>query len=88
MPLRALLTRLLRRSAPPATRLCPREAAAIAEQAAASAGHPGTYGHAVPVRAGGAVAWDVSQVSIGSGWRVRVDDATGEPGPVTRWGLR
>lgn len=32
--------------------------------------------------------WVVGTATIGSGWRVSVDDASGEVGPVTRWGLR
>ena len=86
--LRAMLTRLFPQPSTPALRLCQREAAAIAERAAARAGRPETHGHAVLCEVQGIVTWDVCQVAFGSGWRVRVDDATGEAGPVTRWGVR
>lgn len=86
--LRALLARLYPPPPTPATRLHPGEAAAIAERAAARVGRPETHGHAVPRKGPDGVTWDVCQVAIGSGWRVQVDDATGEAGPVTRWGVR
>ena len=86
--LRALLTRLFPQAATPATRLRPSEATAIAERAAARAGRPGTHGHAIPCEVRGGITWDVCQVSKGSGWRVQVDDVTGEAGSVTRWGVR
>ena len=38
--------------------------------------------------ADGRLVWTVSTATVGSGWRVTIDDATGEVGPVTRWGLR
>ena len=86
--LRALLARLFLPPPTLATRLRPDEATAIAERAAALGGRPGTHGHAVAREDPDGVTWDVCQVAIGSGWRVRVDDATGEAGPVTRWGVR
>ena len=42
----------------------------------------------LPRRGDSRPVWVVSTATIGSGWRVNVDDATGEAGPVTRWGLR
>ncbi len=36
----------------------------------------------------GRLVWTVTTATIGSGWRVRIDDASGEAGRVTRWGLR
>ncbi len=36
----------------------------------------------------GRLVWSVSTATIGSGWRVTIDDATSEAGRVTRWGLR
>ncbi|MGU3664908.1 hypothetical protein ACLBX9_12045 [Methylobacterium sp. A49B] len=85
---RALLGRLLSTPPLPTTRLSAREATAIAEAAAWRAGAPGTHGHAVLVRKDGAAVWSVAQVSIGSGWLIDVDDATGTAGPLRRWGLR
>lgn len=90
--MRTILRRLFSRGATPdpgpRPRLSEREAAAIAERAAAASGRPGTTGAAHLVRVDGACRWDVCQVSIGSGWRIVVDDATGEAGPVGRWGIR
>ncbi|MCJ2081822.1 hypothetical protein [Methylobacterium sp. J-090] len=86
----AFLDRLFTRSAAPAPatgHLTPEQAAAIAARAAAGTGAP-TTGTAVPNRADTGIVWDVCEVAYGSGWRVRVDDATGAPGPVGRWGVR
>lgn len=85
---RSLLGRLLRKPLPLTTRLSAREAAAIAEAAAWRAGAPGTHGHAVLARREGVAVWLVAQVSIGSGWLIHVDDATGTAGPLQRWGVR
>lgn len=84
--LRTILARLHRAPVTRTTCLSAREAAALAEAAASRAGFPRTYGHAVLVD--GVLVWGVAQVSIGSGWVVHVDDATGETRPITRWGLR
>lgn len=88
--MRALLKRLRSdRGAPaPRGRLTEARAAEIAADAAAAAGFPGTVGTAARVSTPAGPAWDVCQVSIGSGWRIAVDDATGLPGPVGRWGIR
>ena len=32
--------------------------------------------------------WTVDSNTIGSGWRVEIDDATGIAGPITWWGVR
>ena len=34
----------------------------------------------------GRLLWRVDSATVGNGWRVEVDDATGEAGPVTWWG--
>jgi len=86
--MRAILDRLFPRSAgrvPAPPRLTPGQAAGIAARAVAGAGATGL---AVPVRTEAGLVWDVCEAAYGSGWRVRVDDATGEPGPVGRWGVR
>ncbi|MCI9881954.1 MULTISPECIES: hypothetical protein [Methylobacterium] len=85
----AILGRSDSRSAAPAPatgRLTPEHAAAIAARAAAGTG-AATTGVAVPTRTDTGPVWDVCEVAYG-GWRVWVDDATGEPGPAGRWGLR
>ena len=86
----AILDRLFSRSATPAPttgRLTPEQAAAIAACAAAGTGTATTC-TAVPTRTDTGLVWDVCEVAYGSGWRVCVDDATGAPGPVGRWGVR
>lgn len=30
----------------------------------------------------------IHSATIGSGWRLQIDDATGVAGPIERWGLR
>ncbi len=59
---------------------------------AAGVGRHGSqpYGTIVslPLRGDTPPVWMVNTATIGSGWRVSVDDATGEVGPVKRWGLR
>jgi hypothetical protein len=36
----------------------------------------------------GRLEWIASTPTIGSGWSVTIDDATGETGPVRSWGIR
>jgi hypothetical protein len=36
----------------------------------------------------GRITWVASTPTIGSGWSVTIDDATGEVGPMRRWGIR
>ncbi len=36
----------------------------------------------------GRLLWTVDSNTIGSGWRVEIDDATGIAGPITSWGVR
>jgi hypothetical protein len=38
-------------------------------------------------RTEGRLLWTVDSSTIGSGWRVKIDDATGIAGPVTWWGV-
>ncbi len=83
-----LISRSTRREAAFQGRLSPERAAEIAVAAAAEAGFPDTFGVASPIRTESGLFWDVCQLSRGSGWRVVVDDATGQPGAVGRWGLR
>ena len=85
----AILDRLFLRSAGRASapaRLTPEQAVEIARRIVAGSGS--TTGVAVPSRTETGLVWDVCEVSYGSGWRVRVDDATGETGPDGRWGVR
>ena len=84
----AILRRMFSRPAArmqPRSRLTPAQAAEIAARTVAGSR---TAGLAVPTRAETGLVWDVCEVAYGSGWRVCVDDATGEPGPVRRWGVR
>ena len=83
-----LISRSTRREPAFQGRLSPERAAEIAVAAAAEAGFPDTFGVASPIRTESGLFWDVCQLSRGSGWRVVVDDATGQPGAVGRWGLR
>ena len=39
-------------------------------------------------KAEGRLLWTVDSNTIGSGWRVEIDDATGIAGPITWWGVR
>jgi hypothetical protein len=36
----------------------------------------------------GRLTWIASTATVGSGWSVKIDDTTGEVGPVRRWGIR
>ena len=36
----------------------------------------------------GRLIWCVDSATVGSGWRVEVDDETGTVGPLTWWGMR
>ena len=36
----------------------------------------------------GRLLWIVDSNTIGSGWRVETDDATGIAGPITWWGVQ
>ena len=78
----------------PPTRLSQAEvlalAAAAMQELQIGRGLAHSYGlvPSLPRLADGRVVWTVSTATIGSGWSVSVDDATGEVGPVKRWGLR
>jgi hypothetical protein len=64
------------------------EAIALALQAAAKARIDHRYWWATVRRLDSRLTWIVSTATIGSGWSVNIDDATGEVGPVKRWGVR
>ncbi len=78
----------------PDTHRDPEEVAALAgaafRRAGIALGPPHRLGVLPPVvrREAGRLIWSVDSATIGAGWRVDLDDATGEAGPVTRWGLR
>jgi hypothetical protein len=71
-----------------ATRMTQDEAMALAAKAAEAAGIDRVLGVAMVRRVDGRLTWIVSTATKGSGWSVSIDDATGEAGPVKRWGIR
>ncbi len=72
----------------PVTRTTPDQVSAIAAASMAAAKLP--FGAMLPqVReVDGRLLWTVDSSTVGAGWRVTVDDATGTAGPVTWWGVR
>jgi len=84
----ALLRRVLFGPASSETRMTRDEAMALAAKAAEAAAIDRVLGWATVRRIDGRLIWVVSTATKGSGWSVSIDDATGEVGPVTRWGVR
>jgi hypothetical protein len=84
----ALLRRLLFGPPTPATRMTRDEVLALAAKAAEAARINRTLGVATVRRIDGRLTWIVSTATKGSGWSMSIDDATGEAGPVKRWGIR
>ena len=78
----------------PPARMSPEAVLSLAQAAMRTAGigqgvtHSYGLAPSNPALVDGRIVWTVSTATIGSGWRVTVDDATGETGPVMRWGLR
>ena len=72
----------------PETRMKRDEVMALAAKAAEAAGINRVLGFATVRRVDGRLTWIVSTATKGSGWSVSIDDATGEVGPVKRWGIR
>jgi hypothetical protein len=72
----------------PKTRITEEQAKALAGKAAEAAHIEMTPGFVTVRHIEGRLTWIVSTPTIGSGWHVRIDDATGEVGPVKRWGIR
>jgi len=84
----SLLRRLLSIDLRQETRLTPAQVMQMAGEAARAAHINATFGVLSLRRIDGRLKWIASTPTKGSGWRVTVDDATGELGPVRRWGLR
>jgi hypothetical protein len=70
------------------TRMTADEVRNTAKAALYATGCPFELMKPLPRRAGERLLWTVDSATIGSGWRVEVDDATGVAGPVSRWGVR
>jgi hypothetical protein len=85
-----MLTLLRRLFCPPSpeTRMTRDEVMALAAKAAEAARINCVLGWATVRRIDGRLTWIVSTATKGSGWSVSIDDATGEVGPVKRWGIR
>lgn len=73
---------------PQPTRMTAQAAAALAEATAKLEKLPFGFMEPQVREVGGRLIWRVDSATIGSGWRIEVDDATGVAGPVTRWGMR
>ena len=72
----------------PKTRMTEEQVMALAAEATQAAHIDRTFGFATVRYIEGRLTWIASTPTIGSGWHVRIDDATGEVGPVKRWGIR
>jgi hypothetical protein len=83
----ALFRRLLFGSRPE-TRMTKQEVKVLADRAAEAAHINRTLGFITVRNINGRITWVASTPTIGSGWSVTIDDATGEVGPVRRWGVR
>jgi len=70
------------------TRMTEEEVRVLADRAAREAGIDATLSMVGVQCTEGRVMWTANTAIRGSGWSVTVDDATGEVGPVRRWGLR
>ena len=82
------LRRLLSIKLRPETRMTRAQVMQMAGEVAQMAQIPVTFGVLSLRRIDGRLLWIATTVTKGSGWRVTVDDATGELGPVRRWGVR
>jgi hypothetical protein len=82
-----LLRRLLFGSRPE-TRMTEQEVKMLADRAAEVAHIDRTLGFITVRSINGRITWVASTPTIGSGWSVTIDDATGEVGAVRRWGIR
>jgi len=72
----------------PETQMTPAQVLQLATEAAQAAHINATFGGLSLRRSDGRLIWMATTATKGSGWHVTVDDATGELGPVTRWGVR
>ena len=75
-------------NARPKTRLRREQVMDIAAEAAQAAHVSATFAILSVREIKGRLTWIASTATKGSGWRVSVDDATGELGPMERWGVR
>jgi len=83
-----LLRRLLSGASPPKTRMTREQVTALAAKAAAAAKIKQSFGLLTVRQIDGRLTWFARTATVGSGWSVRIDDETGEVGPVRRWGIR
>ena len=84
----SLLNRLLFGPHRPQARMTEQEVRALADRAAHAAHIDRAFSLVVPRSIDGRLTWVASTPTVGSGWSVTIDDATGEIGPVRRWGIR
>jgi hypothetical protein len=83
-----LLCRLLFGSYRPETRMTEEEVMALAVEAAAKARIDHAFLGPTVRRTDGRLTWTLSTATLGSGWSIHIDDATGEVGPAKPWGVR
>jgi hypothetical protein len=73
----------------PGTRMTEEQVRALADKAVREAHMKHNLGCMTTVsQINGRIVWSVRGATVGSGWFVDIDDATGEVGPVRRWGIR
>jgi hypothetical protein len=83
-----LFRRLLFGPPPPTTRMTEEEVRVLADKAVQAARINQLFGRVSVRSIEGRLTWIVSTSAKGSGWSVWIDDATGDVGPVRRWGIR
>ena len=64
------------------------EALTLAEQVVNDAGISEQLTVAMVRKEGDRLLWVVGTPTVGSGWTVEIDDATGTAGSVQNWGIR
>lgn len=72
----------------PSARMTREEAFASARQVASAAGLNAELNMANVRREGIRMFWVVGMPTVGSGWTVEIDDATGVAGELQSWGVR
>jgi hypothetical protein len=70
------------------TRMTEEQVRLMADWVAHKAHIDGGFARVSVRRIEGRIVWVATTATIGSGWSVTIDDATGEVGPVKRWGFR
>jgi hypothetical protein len=73
---------------PPETRMTKEEVMALAAEAFANTRTDDVLCWPTVHSVDGRLTWIVGTATVGSGWTISIDDATGEVGPVEHWGVR